>query len=85
MLDEPTSAQDVAHRDRFFSQVLETLGDRILFVITHDRDRLEWASHIMELENGGINVRKHNSPYLVHPLPVESDESEFVMGNQMCP
>lgn len=67
ILDEPTSAQDVQHRDRFFNQVLETLGDRTLFVITHDRDRLEWASHIMELENGGITVRKHTAAQFIYP------------------
>lgn len=65
ILDEPTSAQDVQHRDRFFNQVLETLGDRTLFVITHDRDRLEWASHIMELEHGGIHVRRQNAAQLI--------------------
>lgn len=85
VLDEPTSAQDVEHRERFFSQVLEALGDRTLFVITHDRDRLEWASHIMELGNGGINVRKQNKSQLVQPLPVESDEFEFITERLVCP
>jgi ABC-type bacteriocin/lantibiotic exporter with double-glycine peptidase domain len=67
ILDEPTSAQDVQHRDRFFNQVLKTLGDRTLFVITHDRDRLEWASHIMELENAGIKVRKQTEAQIIQP------------------
>ncbi len=60
ILDEPTSAQDVTHRDRFFNQVLETLGNRTLFVITHDRDRLEWATHVMEIGKENIKIKKQS-------------------------
>lgn len=85
ILDEPTSAQDVQHRDRFFSLVLETLGDRTLFVITHDRDRLEWASHIMELENGGMNVRKQNAARMIHHKKITPDLLPFEIFQSMQP
>lgn len=62
ILDEPTSAQDVEHKDRFFNHVLETLDNRSLFVITHDRDRLDWATHIMEISDRRIYVRKQAIP-----------------------
>lgn len=58
ILDEPTSAQDIEHKDRFFDHVIGTLKHRSLFVITHDRERLDWATHIMEIRDGQFYVRE---------------------------
>lgn len=40
---------------------------------------------LIELGNGGINVKKQNTPQLVQSLPVESDEFEFVTWRHQCP
>ncbi len=61
VLDEPTSGLDADASRTFFRQVLHTLGDKTIIVITHNLDDLSWADYMIVIENG--SVREAGTPH----------------------
>ena len=58
ILDEPSKNLDVASKKILMEKVLQNANSTMI-VATHDLDNISnWASHIYEIKNGNISMRK---------------------------
>src|SRR5262245_30051285 len=56
LMDEPTASLDIQRRSELGALLRNLTGDgRTIFVVTHDEDfALEWASRVLQLNNGCV-------------------------------
>ena len=66
IFDEPTSALDKMNQDRFVRLLNQLAEDRIVVIITHDRELLDSARRVVDL-----NAERHRSGMMLQETGVK--------------
>lgn len=56
ILDEPTSSLDKETETELMSEVLKNVDDRIIFIISHNKDIMNYCTHVVEIKNKTVTV-----------------------------
>lgn len=60
ILDEPTSSLDKETETEIMTSVLENNKDKIIFIISHNNDIMNYCNYIVEVKNKTVDVTKND-------------------------
>lgn len=60
ILDEPTSSLDKETETEIMTAVLENNKDKIIFIISHNSDIMNYCNYIVEVKNKTVDVTKND-------------------------
>lgn len=58
ILDEPTSSLDKETETEILKEVLKNVDDKIIFIISHNKDIMDYCSHVVEIKNKRVYVNE---------------------------
>lgn len=64
ILDEPTSSLDKETETEIMTAVLENNKDKIIFIISHNNDIMNYCNYIVEVKNKTVDVTKNDKKNL---------------------
>lgn len=56
ILDEPTSSLDKDTETEILTEVLKNIDDKIIFIISHNNDIMNYCNHVVEIKNKTVYV-----------------------------
>lgn len=57
ILDEPTSSLDKETEEELMKEILKDTKDKIVFIISHNKEIMKYCSHLVEIKNKTATVR----------------------------